>query len=113
MENINKTEVCIIGAGAAGGILALELAQRGIKVIILDSGPRHDLSRRFEYVERFLRGENPWQSPLAELDRHTTGGSVPYRLEWQRARGVKRQHSPLGRIHISTPAAGRSTVGNK
>jgi choline dehydrogenase-like flavoprotein len=88
MENTNETEVCIIGAGAAGGILALELAQRGIKVVVLESGPRHDLSRRFEYMERFLRGENPWQSPVAELDRHTTGGSVPYRLEWNRARGV-------------------------
>ena len=88
MEKINETEVCIIGAGAAGGILALELAQRGVKVVVLESGTRHDFSRRFEYVERFLRGENPWQSPIAELDRHTTGGSVSYRLEWNRARGV-------------------------
>jgi choline dehydrogenase-like flavoprotein len=88
MDKINETEVCIIGAGAAGGILALELAQRGIKVVVLESGPRHDFSRRFEYAQRFLHGENPWQSPIPELDRHTTGGSMPYRLEWNRARGV-------------------------
>jgi choline dehydrogenase-like flavoprotein len=88
MEGVNEAEVCIIGAGAAGGILALELAQKGIHVIVLESGPRHDFSRRFEYAERFLKGENPWQSPIPELDRHTTGGTVPYRLEWNRARGV-------------------------
>jgi glucose dehydrogenase len=88
MASVNETQVCIIGAGAAGGILALELAQRDIKVVILESGPRHDPSRRFEYVEQLLRGENPWKSPVAELDRHTTGGSVAYRLEWNRARGV-------------------------
>ena len=88
MEKMTEAEVCIIGAGAAGGIIALELAQRGIQVVVLESGPRHDLSRRFEYAERFLKGENPWQSPIAELDRHTTAGSVPYRLEWNRARGV-------------------------
>jgi choline dehydrogenase-like flavoprotein len=83
-----EAEVCIVGAGAAGGILALELARRGIQVVVLESGPRHDFARRWEYVRRYLRHQDPWQTPLGELDRHTVGGPQPYRLEGKRARGV-------------------------
>jgi choline dehydrogenase-like flavoprotein len=81
-------DVCIVGAGAAGGILALELAQRGVRVIVLESGPRHDFARRREYVRQHLRHQNPWRTPLRELDRHTVGGPRPYRLEGKRARGI-------------------------
>ena len=35
-----KTDVVIVGAGAAGGILAAELAKAGMKVIALERGPR-------------------------------------------------------------------------
>ena len=35
-----KTDVVIVGAGAAGGILAVELARAGMKVIGLERGPR-------------------------------------------------------------------------
>ena len=82
-------EVGIIGAGAAGGVLAFELARRGIRVVVLDSGPRHDFARRREYVRRYLRRENPWQTSPRELDRQSTGGGVtPYRLDGKRARGI-------------------------
>src|SRR2546427_948473 len=83
-----ETEVCIVGAGAAGGILAWELARRGARVVILESGPRHDFRQRGEYVRRYLKHENPWRTPQQELDRHTVGGATPYHLEWRRARGV-------------------------
>jgi glucose dehydrogenase len=88
MPQNEETQVCIIGAGAAGGIIAYELAQRGIEVVILESGPRHDFSKRFAYAQRFLRGENPWRSPIPEMDAHTTSGDAGYPLDWQRARGV-------------------------
>src|SRR5438034_1691415 len=81
-------EVGIVGAGAAGGILALELARRGIRVVVLESGPRHDFARRPEYVRRYVRGESPWATPLPGLDRYTVGGPVPYQLGGRRARGV-------------------------
>jgi choline dehydrogenase-like flavoprotein len=83
-----EVEVCIVGAGAAGGVMAWELARRGIRVVVLESGPRHDFARRADYTKRFVRGGNPWETPLAGLDRYTSGGSVPYQLEWRRARGV-------------------------
>lgn len=83
-----ETEVCIVGAGAAGGILALELARRGVDVVVLESGPRHDFKRRGEYVRRYLRRENPWRTSLPDLDRHTASGTPPYYLASNRARGV-------------------------
>src|SRR5882724_8751148 len=81
-------DVCIVGAGAAGGVLALELARRGVRVVVLESGPRHDFAKRWEYVRQYVRHQNPWRTPLWELDRQTVGGPVPYHLEWKRARGV-------------------------
>jgi choline dehydrogenase-like flavoprotein len=81
-------DVCIVGAGAAGGILALELARRGVRVAVLESGPRHDFARRSEYVRRYLRHQDPWRTPVGDLDRHTVGGRNPYRLEGKRARGI-------------------------
>ena len=35
-----KTDVVIVGVGAAGGIIAAELAKAGMKVIGLERGPR-------------------------------------------------------------------------
>src|SRR4029450_12690290 len=37
-----RTDVVIVGVGAAGGILAAELAKAGMKVIGLERGPRHN-----------------------------------------------------------------------
>jgi glucose dehydrogenase len=82
------TDVAIVGAGAAGGILALELANRGIRVVVLEAGPRHELSRRGEAVRRFLRRDDPWPASLPGLDRYTVGGPAPYQLAGRRARGV-------------------------
>ena len=82
------TEVCIVGAGAAGGIMAAELARRGVRVVVLESGPRHDFKQRREYVRRYVKHENPWRSPVPQLDLQTVGGTSPYRLEWRRVRGV-------------------------
>ena len=85
---VAETEVCIIGAGPAGLLVATELAKHQIHVVILESGQRHPLAARPEYAKRFLRGENPWQSPVPGIDTHTTGGQLRYGLEWNRARGV-------------------------
>ena len=83
-----EAEVGIIGAGAAGGILALELARRGIRVVVLEAGSRHELAHRGEAVRRYLRREDPWPTSLPGLDRYTNGGPTPYQLSGRRARGV-------------------------
>ena len=87
-DALREADVCIVGAGAAGGIIAAELARLGVEVVVLESGPRHEMAKRPEYTRRFLRGENPWRTPIPELDRYTNAGPVPYELEWRRARGV-------------------------
>jgi choline dehydrogenase-like flavoprotein len=55
-------------------------------VAVLESGPRHDFGQRREYVRRYLKRENPWRTPLPELDRHSAGGTARYVLD--RVRGV-------------------------
>ena len=37
-----RTDVVIVGAGAAGGILSAELSKAGMRVIALERGPRHN-----------------------------------------------------------------------
>jgi len=38
-------DVCIVGAGAGGAVLAKELAEAGLKVVVLDAGPRFNPAR--------------------------------------------------------------------
>ncbi|EJN04370.1 GMC family oxidoreductase [Phyllobacterium sp. YR531] len=59
--------VVIIGSGAGGGTLGNELAQKGIDVVILEAGARHE-------YEDFINDE--WDSfgQLAWVDKRTTSG---------------------------------------
>lgn len=83
-----ETDVCIVGAGAAGAVIAAELATRGIDVTVLESGPRYPLAQRVEAQRRFLRNLHPFPSPDPGLDRHTVDSALPFRLEWMRMRGI-------------------------
>src|SRR3954454_151085 len=60
--------VVIIGSGAGGGTLANELAQKGLKVVCLEAGARHDLT---DFVN------NEWEmfSKISWLDKRTPSGS--------------------------------------
>src|SRR5882757_5183774 len=60
--------VVIIGSGAGGGTLGNELAQKGVKVVILEAGPRTELQ---DFVN------NEWDSftQLAWTDMRTTSGN--------------------------------------
>ena len=37
-----ETDVCVIGAGAGGAVLAAEMAEGGARVVVLEQGPDHD-----------------------------------------------------------------------
>lgn len=60
--------VVIVGSGAGGGTLGTELALKGVKVVILEAGARHNM-------EDFVNNE--WESfaQLAWTDMRTTSGS--------------------------------------
>jgi gluconate 2-dehydrogenase alpha chain len=76
-----KTDVVIVGVGAAGGILAAELGKAGMKVIGLERGPRlktedfnpHDELRYFQRLD--LR-PNPKRQPVTWRP-NANGRAVP------------------------------------
>ena len=64
-----KTDVVIVGVGAAGGILAAELGKAGMKVIGLERGPRlatKDFSPQDElrYFQRQDLRPDPKRQPI-------------------------------------------------
>jgi choline dehydrogenase-like flavoprotein len=60
--------VVVVGSGAGGGTLGTELALKGIKVVILEAGQRHNM-------EDFINNEWDSFSQLAWTDMRTTSGS--------------------------------------
>ena len=60
--------VLIIGSGAGGGTLGNELAQRGIRTLILEAGPRIER-------EQHLDDERESFAQLTWLDKRTTSES--------------------------------------
>lgn len=63
----NDNVVVIIGSGAGGGTLGNELAQKGVDVVILEAGARHE-------YEDFTNDEWGSFSQLAWTDKRTTSG---------------------------------------
>ncbi|MCK6509325.1 GMC family oxidoreductase [Myxococcota bacterium] len=53
-----RTQVCVIGSGPGGAVVAKELAMRGVDVIVLEAGPRLKASESTrdigEFMQRFL-----------------------------------------------------------
>src|SRR5262245_34237600 len=67
-ELSDDSVVVVIGSGAGGGTLSNELAQKGVKVVLLEAGGRHE-------IEDFVNDE--WGSfvNISWLDKRTTSGS--------------------------------------
>jgi choline dehydrogenase-like flavoprotein len=60
--------VVVIGSGAGGGTLSNELAQKGVKVVLLEAGGRHE-------IEDFSNDEWAMFSQISWLDKRTTSGN--------------------------------------
>ncbi len=60
--------VVVIGSGAGGGTLSNELAQKGVKVVLLEAGGRHE-------IEDFVNDEWASFSQISWLDKRTTSGT--------------------------------------
>lgn len=63
----DDTVVVVVGSGAGGGTLANELAQKGVKVVCLEAGPRIE-------NQDFVNDEWAAFSQLSWLDKRTTSG---------------------------------------
>ena len=94
-----KTDVVIVGVGAAGGILAAELGKAGMKVIGLERGPRLTTQDFDPHDElRYFQRQDLRPSLAAQCER--TGDCDPgAKLRQSGGRG----HRPLRR-RIMAPA---------
>ncbi|CAN5275289.1 GMC family oxidoreductase [soil metagenome] len=70
---IADPDICIIGTGAAGGVLAKELAEAGFKVVALEAGPHWVPERDFVSDEKAAQ-------QLYWTDKRITGGEDPIEL---------------------------------
>jgi choline dehydrogenase-like flavoprotein len=84
-------DVCIVGAGLVGGLMAYELARRGLNVVVLEAGPRYNLSERMAYMQDVVSGRTsgwPYASNLPERDVYTNAGGVEYPVNHLRVKAV-------------------------
>ncbi len=65
-----EVDVVIVGAGAAGGVLAKELSEAGFSVVILDAGPMRDPQKDFASDELSMK-------ELGWLDTRIVDGNDP------------------------------------
>ncbi|MEF8854683.1 MAG: GMC family oxidoreductase [Haloarculaceae archaeon] len=84
-------DVCIVGSGPAGSLVAHRLAEAGHNVVVLEGGERFDFDERPARMERSLRPGHPrvavWDMD-DERDTFTSSGKVPYPLNRKRVKGV-------------------------
>lgn len=71
IEQKEVTDVCVIGSGAGGAVVAKELAEAGLSVIILEAGEHHDPTTFGTYEPEMLR-RLFWDSGL----RSTHDGAI-------------------------------------
>ena len=55
LQRQERADVCVIGSGAGGAVVAKELAEAGLSVIILEAGENHDPSTFSSYEPEMLR----------------------------------------------------------
>ena len=70
-SHTETADVCVIGSGAGGAVIAKELAEAGLSVVILEAGEHHDPSTFSSYEPDMLR-RLFWDSGL----RRTRDGTI-------------------------------------
>ncbi|SFG72986.1 Choline dehydrogenase [Halopelagius inordinatus] len=84
-------DVCVVGSGPAGALVAYSLASRGHDVVILEAGPRFERSDRLQQMEETIRPEGSIEDVWdvgGERDRYTSSGETFYGLNKTRVKGV-------------------------
>jgi choline dehydrogenase-like flavoprotein len=83
-----RADVCVVGSGPAGALVAHRLADAGADVVILEAGPRFDFADRTRQQEAFIRPGmgDPWEMG-GPRDAYTDAGRG-YPLNAARVKGV-------------------------
>jgi choline dehydrogenase-like flavoprotein len=86
-----RVDVCVVGSGPAGALVARDLASAGHEVVVLEAGPRFDREERIERMERAIRPA--WDSGDVwdmggERDAYSSTGPRHYPLNQARVKGV-------------------------
>ena len=86
-----RVDVCVVGAGPAGALVAATLARRGHDVVVLEAGPRFEFDDRENQMERAIRPPYDeaeiWEMG-GERDRYVSSGEQYYPLNVSRVKGV-------------------------
>lgn len=83
-----ETDVCIVGAGPAGAVVAAGLAARGIAIVVLDAGPRMDAAALERAQRRIVRGETAFPPDDPRVDTHRAESATRFTLDGKRMRGL-------------------------
>ena len=89
-EPSERADVCVIGAGPAGALIASQLASDGQNVVVLEAGPRLDRSNREQQMEEAIRpGDHGsvWDMG-GDRDTFSASGERHYPLNISRVKGV-------------------------
>jgi choline dehydrogenase-like flavoprotein len=97
---LKKTNVVIVGLGAAGGVACLPLAQAGIDVIGLDAGPR--LSTRDMAPDELRLSRNAWPPGPQKTD-----GEAPTFRPNASAKSVQGAHPMMNAVGGTSIHIGR------
>ncbi|WP_458188745.1 GMC family oxidoreductase [Haladaptatus sp. NG-WS-4] len=87
----NRVDVCVVGAGPAGALVAHTLARRGHDVVVLEAGERFEVEDKKRRMERAIR---PAHGALSvwdmggKRDAYTSVGEESYPLNHTRVKGV-------------------------
>lgn len=88
-QHKDDADVCIVGAGAAGGVLAYELSKSGLNVVVIEAGPFWNPQKDFASDElstahlgwqdtRIVSGSNPLQLGKNNSGRGVGGGTTHF-----------------------------------
>ncbi len=93
MMKSSSYDLCVIGAGMAGGMLSAVAARRGLKVLLVEAGPRFDFTQRLDQLKRSqLLGAPlwPWEDKGRDVYVDTSRDELGYvyTLNQSRVKGV-------------------------
>jgi choline dehydrogenase-like flavoprotein len=99
------SDVIVIGSGAGGGVIAKELSEAGLEVIVLEAGRRYDPYNNYDTsaIDFEVRAANVFSPKDPRRDQYTSGAKN--RFSYSRVKGVGGStlcyHAMTPRLHES------------